>query len=149
MKSVSLSGMSWFLRWGPAILMMVLIFAASSIPAGSLPSWDGPADLAIKKGGHMIGYGLLALAILRGVGGQKQAVYRLAWVLAVLYAMSDEFHQRFVPGRGASILDILIDGLGAAGILLVQKAWENRRAAQSSNSSSKSSSSSHPSAGAR
>jgi hypothetical protein len=149
MKSVSQSGMSWFLRWGPALLMVVLIFAASSIPAGSLPSWEGPVDLAIKKGGHMIGYGLLALAMLRGVGRQKRAAYRIAWVLAVLYAMSDEFHQRFVPGRGASTLDVLIDGLGAAGTLLVHKAWVIRRTAQSSNSSSKSSSSSHPSAGAR
>jgi VanZ family protein len=40
--------------------------------------------------------------------------YWLAWLLAVLYAATDEFHQSFVPGRNPSIVDIfLFDGLGA------------------------------------
>ena len=36
-----------------------------------------------------------------------------AFVLCAAYAASDELHQRFVPGRGASIRDVGIDCLGA------------------------------------
>ena len=111
----------WLPRWGPALLMMTLIFAVSSLPTGSIPSWSGVVDFVFKKGGHMIGYGLLALAILRGVGKENPAAYRLAWVLALVYAITDEFHQRFVPGRGATALDVLIDSGGAAITLAVHK----------------------------
>jgi hypothetical protein len=34
--------------------------------------------------------------------------------LAVLYGVSDEWHQSFVPGRSPDALDVLADGLGAA-----------------------------------
>ena len=36
-----------------------------------------------------------------------------ALCLAFLYAITDEFHQRFTPGRTPSIYDVLIDTLGA------------------------------------
>ena len=39
---------------------------------------------------------------------------RLAWLLAVLYAVTDEIHQTFTPGRHPSIWDVVIfDNLGA------------------------------------
>ena len=114
-------------RWGPAIVMMTLIFAASSLPSRSIPSWTGVADFVLKKGGHMVGYGLLALAMLRGVGKEKPAAYRMAWMLALVYAMTDEFHQRFVPGRGATTLDVLIDGAGAALALVLHQFWMRSR----------------------
>ncbi|MBU2609957.1 MAG: VanZ family protein, partial [Chloroflexi bacterium] len=102
-------------RWLPAILIMATIFVFSSIPSSELPDF-ARADLFIKKGGHMLGYGLLTLAYLRGLcaacpGGQdRERSDRLrpkrvkvsivaAWLLAVLYASSDEFHQSFVAGR--------------------------------------------------
>jgi VanZ family protein len=38
----------------------------------------------------------------------------LAWLLAILYALTDEFHQSYVPGRHPSIWDVLIfDNIGA------------------------------------
>ncbi len=48
------------LRWLPAILVMVIIFGFSSIPSREMPSF-GFWDLLVKKGAHMLGYGLLAL----------------------------------------------------------------------------------------
>ncbi len=123
-------------RWLPATLMMTVIFAFSSIPSKELPSFDW-ADLLVKKGGHMLGYGLLALTYAWGLAGmnregreehegkgRKNVVCQmpfvagksllLAWFLAVLYAVSDEVHQSFVPGRHASAVDVGIDALGAA-----------------------------------
>lgn len=99
-------------RWFPALIVMLVIFAFSSQPSYSLPSFSGWDSLA-KKGGHFIGYGLLALSYLHAFKYDRKRIW-LAWLLSVLYAATDEFHQSFVPGRNASIFDVLIfDNLGA------------------------------------
>ncbi len=114
-------------RWLPAILIMATIFVFSSIPSSELPDF-ARADLFIKKGGHMLGYGLLASAYLRGLCMERSDRLRpkrvkvsivAAWLLAVLYASSDEFHQSFVAGRHASPEDVGIDAIGAAIALLI------------------------------
>ena len=55
----------------------------------------------------------------------------LAFALAGLYAVSDEFHQWFVPGRTAAATDGLIDVFGAAAgqALVAARALAPRRAA--------------------
>ena len=101
--------------------MMLVIFAFSATPGKDLPNFEW-ADVLVKKGGHMLGYGLLALSFLRGLHGKSDKDQRasiMAWGLAVLYAITDEFHQSFVPGRHASPMDVLIDGIGAAVLLFV------------------------------
>lgn len=99
-------------RWFPALLIMIVIFAFSSQPGDNLPSFRG-WDYLAKKGGHFTGYGLLALSYFHLLKYNKKQ-YRLAWLLALAYAATDEFHQSFVPGRHASIFDVLIfDNLGA------------------------------------
>jgi VanZ family protein len=104
---------AFFYRWGPAILLMAAIFGFSSTPASRLPSF-GSVDYFIKKGGHMMGYALLALAYKHGFQQLKNSS-RWSLVLAVLYALTDEFHQSFVPGRHPSLLDVLLfDATGAA-----------------------------------
>jgi len=92
--------------------MMALIFAFSSIPAKEMPDF-GTSDVIFKKAGHMLGYGLLALAYLHGIGSRRPYARLLAWLLATAYGMSDELHQVFVPGRGAWVVDVGIDSLGA------------------------------------
>lgn len=97
---------------------MAVIFILSAQPSAKLPKFD-LFDIVIKKGGHFVGYGLLALSYLYGFGERKNR-YLLAWLLALLYAVTDELHQSFVPGRRASIWDILIfDNLGAAAALVI------------------------------
>jgi VanZ family protein len=120
-------------RWLPAVLLMAVIFAFSSIPSNEMPRF-GVFDLSVKKGGHMLGYALLALAFLHwrrplwqaGVPALKTLA--LAWGLAVLYSATDEFHQSFVPGRGPSLVDVLIDAIGAALGLAAYFAWQRKRA---------------------
>jgi VanZ family protein len=100
-------------RWLPALALMALIFAFSSIPSKEMPIF-GFWDTIVKKGGHMLGYGLLALAYWYGLRFEKQRWW-LALLLAVIYALTDEFHQSFVPGRNPSWVDaIIFDGGGAA-----------------------------------
>ena len=99
------------LRFLPALLMMLTIFLFSAGSALELP--EPLLQRIVNKGGHMIGYGLLALAYWRMFEFEDKKI-RLAWLLAVLYAMTDEFHQSFVPGRHPTLFDVLVfDNLGA------------------------------------
>jgi VanZ family protein len=104
--------------WGPAFLVMAAIFGFSSLPSELVPDL-GKLDLSVKKLGHALGYALLALAYARGIGPRPWASV-LAWLLAVLFAASDEFHQSFVPGRTARVFDIGIDSAGAGLGLILQ-----------------------------
>lgn len=114
------------LRWFPTIAVMAVIFGFSSIPSQEMPSF-GPWDLVVKKGAHMLGYGLLALAYWYGLCFDKRRWW-LALLLAVLYAITDEFHQYFVPGRHPSWVDALVfDGGGAAIALGLANWWQARR----------------------
>ena len=100
-------------RWCPAFLMMVTIFALSSRPSDELPSFYF-FDYLVKKGGHMTGYGLLAASYLYAFNRRDRKSFYLAWLLAVLYAFTDEYHQSFIPSRHPSIWDvILFDNFGA------------------------------------
>jgi VanZ family protein len=99
-------------RWFPALSSMLAIFIFSSQPGDNLPDfldWD----YVIKKMGHVIGYGLLALSYFHYLKYDKEK-YRFAWFLALIFSATDEFHQSFVPGRHSSVFDVLIfDDLGA------------------------------------
>jgi len=92
---------------------MAAIFVVSGIPGDSLPS-NVPTTP-----GHGIAYAGLAVLVVRAlVGGLPRRVGAGAAVLAVLiavaYGVTDEFHQRFVPGRFADLNDLATDAAGAA-----------------------------------
>jgi len=87
--------------------------------------------LGVRKVAHLTEYAILAVLVWRSLNnptscesGRLASVLwnwrRAGWALAIaaLYAASDEFHQRFVPTREASVLDVIIDTCGAAAGLL-------------------------------
>ena len=97
---------------------MAAIYFFSSIPSSDMPDFSW-ADLLVKKGGHVIGYGLLAVSLWYALGLDPRRL-AAAWGLAVLYALTDEFHQAFVPGRHPSWGDVLLfDASGALAALLL------------------------------
>jgi len=99
------------LKFLPAFLMMLAIFLFSARPADPTPL--SLIERIIYKGGHVIGYSLLALSYWRAFR-LNQNMRWIAWLLAVLYAVTDEYHQSFVPGRHPTIFDVLIyDNIGA------------------------------------
>ena len=124
------------LRWLPAVTMMMLIFIASGTPGDEVPTFEG-IDFIIKKGGHMIGYAMLAIACYLAAYGSNHNQVRssvLSLCLAVTYAASDEYHQSFIPGRSATVMDVGIDSAGAiAGVILmnfmVRRRWRGKEAA--------------------
>jgi len=92
------------------------MFAVSAQPKAAVPQF-GAWDWDVKKTAHLLGYALLGLAYLRGLAGGSRPTARqavAAVVMAAAYGATDEYHQTFVPGRGAGVLDVVIDGLGAA-----------------------------------
>lgn len=120
------------------ILWMILIFVLSAQPAVQsnrvskkvteviikivnkiIPGSDLKvlnANRFIRKNAHFFVY--LILGILTSVAVRKFGVVGvrtmgLVLLICILYALSDEFHQTFVPGRGPQIKDVLIDGAGA------------------------------------
>ena len=90
------------------------------IPAGAMDL--GVADHLLRKTAHFLIYLVLGSLMLNGVrakGISGRKGFFIALGFCVLYALSDEFHQLFVPGRGAQLSDVLLDSLGAlVGILL-------------------------------
>jgi VanZ family protein len=139
--SVTIPGMpktrSTLARWLPSVLIMSLIFVASATSGPDLPNW-GPLDLLVKKGGHVVIYALLAVSYWYALGWKPDA-RRLAWLLAVLFAATDEAHQLFTPGRHAWWLDVVIfDALGAllglwlAGKIRLRMGYSNSRSSSSS-----------------
>ena len=92
---------------------MAVIFGFSSLPSRELPNF-GLFDLIVKKGAHVLGYALLAFAFWYGLRFEKH-LWWLALLFVLVYAVTDEFHQSFVPGRHPSWVDVLVfDGGGAA-----------------------------------
>ncbi len=104
---------------------MALIFYLSSFP--SLPDY-GSFDLMVKKLAHFTVYAILYFLLFRAFHstqprqsppGSRAYVYPA--IIAVLYAISDEVHQSFVPFRNATIQDVIIDSTGIAAMGLVVK----------------------------
>lgn len=74
-------------------------------------------DFAVKKTGHVLLFGALAVLIYRGLLGQKISKKKaavFAVLLAFFYGGTDEFHQFFTQGRESRVRDVFIDGFGAA-----------------------------------
>ncbi len=57
-------------------------------------------------------YFLIFRAVLKGKERNKKRAWVVAFVVAVLYAISDEVHQTFVPTREGKVRDVGIDILG-------------------------------------
>lgn len=70
----------------------------------------------IRKAAHMLEYAILAL--LAYLSFSK---YAITIIITFVYAMTDELHQRFVPGRAGMFTDVLIDTAG--GLIMVGVLW--------------------------
>lgn len=97
------------------------------------------AHFVVRKCGHLSEYAVLAVLCWRALmhfraaqpssSALKNAA--IAFVICVLYAASDEFHQSFIPSRGASARDVMIDSCGALiglSVLLFWRSWRIRLA---------------------
>lgn len=98
--------------WLPPVLWLLFIFVLSSmsIPVAKLKAFRHQDKLV-----HFIEYGVLGMLLVRGVFlsmERRRRNYWLCILVAVLYGLTDEFHQLFVPYRTADWMDWVADSLG-------------------------------------
>ena len=108
-------------RWAPVVAWAAVIFALSSV--SDLGTGLGTWDLILRKLAHTAEFAVLGALLLRALGDE-----RVAFAAGVAYAISDELHQHFVPGRVGSPLDVAIDAVGVAAGVLVWRRYRARAA---------------------
>src|ERR1051325_6109352 len=136
-------------RYGPLIVWAVLIFIGSSnLLSGSHTSlflvrplrWLFPhasdatlqtIHLLIRKAGHVFEYAVLASLAARAFRTSSRELLRVHWfwislLFVIFYSLTDEYHQSFVPSRGASLHDSLIDSVGGLAALIFLAVRWNR-----------------------
>lgn len=114
----------FILRWLPPLIWMGLIFIVSAQP--TLPSVPGWWDSLLKNAMHALAYAVLTGLIIRALRGHwsDNRLIRLVTIgVAVAYALSDEYHQTFVPGRNGHLIDVAVDAVGIAGVILLDSRW--------------------------
>jgi VanZ family protein len=100
--------------WGPWLLWLVLIFVLSSfhkthIPKSKYISWDKVAHASEYS---VLGYLTARALFFSGLQRLKNNYLWIAIIFGLFYALSDEFHQYFVPGRTSSLWDAAADLVG-------------------------------------
>lgn len=104
----------WFEKHNKISLLITFLGAISIFYISSLQFTGGKGTSYLSIVYHFCVFFLLALffhiSILRGNINNK--IFTLTIILTILYAISDEFHQFFVPGRACTLFDVFIDTLG-------------------------------------
>ena len=79
----------------------------------------------LRKTGHVVGYGVLSLLLLRGwratFGGTRALLWRtalLSWLGTALVAAMDEWHQTYIPLRTGTWRDAVLDSVAGLAFLL-------------------------------
>jgi len=99
--------------WLPVILVCALIFICSSIPGTDIPSVIASQDKTM----HFLIYAALGFFFIRALRGgvKERPAYKLvvfSVFFGLIYGLSDETHQLFVPGRCFDLWDLAVDCLG-------------------------------------
>lgn len=112
--------MNLIVRWGPAFFIMFSIFYLSAQTGERLNAvlpWFQRWMPGIQgfDWAHFVAYFFLAIAFAWATARPTFPFpdKTLAVALSVLYGVTDEFHQRFIPGRTCDPSDLLHDGIGA------------------------------------
>jgi VanZ family protein len=149
------SAFAGFLRyWLPVLLWCAVIYGFSTDAGsthrtsrilGPILRWFNPniseeairrVQFGVRKTAHVAEYAVLALLSWRALRKPARNDGRpwnwreagLAIAFVVVFAISDEVHQLFVPSRQAQVSDVFIDSLGAALGLLALRAYGRWRA---------------------
>ena len=100
-------------RWAPVLIWAIFIFYLSSIP--NLSTGLGLWDIIIRKIVHIVEYGILTFLFWHAIKNDKRPFHTSlssAAIFAIIYALTDEIHQGFVPTRHFALYDVGIDSVG-------------------------------------
>lgn len=129
--------MKLFKAWGPVIIWMVVIFYLSHQPAEQSSGLSNGITLLVsniiqnilpifkidytaltfivRKLAHLIAYLILGYLLMRALSQREELSFRIigqAFFICVMFAISDEIHQLFIPGRSGEVRDVIIDSIG-------------------------------------
>ncbi|MBN8554261.1 MAG: VanZ family protein [Deltaproteobacteria bacterium] len=121
--------------WIPFGAILIGIFLFSSTPDYELKKIEFPFAHLI---GHIVAYFLMGFLLCRALTWKfpldakhrafiKPILISAACVL--IYAISDEWHQSYVPGRNSTVSDVLLDlfsGIAGAATTILYRPWANR-----------------------
>lgn len=124
----------FLLRGVSLLLWMIVIFFFSSLPGSDNPLAPTLLYYIERKGAHVAEYAVLMLLAVRFIfllfpRESLKKILLIAGVFSIVYGATDEWHQFFVPYRGAKMSDVMIDGLGIllAGSLILLASQMCRR----------------------
>lgn len=115
-------------RFIPAVAWMGVIYYSSS--QSTVPQPPGISMSLAALAAHVVTYAVLAVLLLYAVSGYatiRARTYVLVLLVAVGYGISDELHQSFVPGRQATVFDVIADAAGAVLALTTVHMMRQRR----------------------
>ncbi|MGH7663488.1 MAG: VanZ family protein [Gemmatimonadaceae bacterium] len=97
-------------RWVPPFVWAAVILTATSVPSPRISPSLGGGDKII----HFGMYGVLGALTMRAAWRRRSPALAFALVVSGVAAFGavDEWHQRFIPGRGAELLDWVADASG-------------------------------------
>lgn len=112
--------MQSFLHWLIVFAWAGVIFFLSSQPVIPIPA--GLIGELVSKSAHFIEFFIFTFLLLRALKIHKKIKrpLLLAVLISLTYAASDEFHQLFVSGRSADVLDFFADSAGTFTLALIE-----------------------------
>ena len=101
--------------WTVTIGYMVLISILSHIPQDDIPEFitSGPDNIDMFF--HFVEYSILGFLLFRSIISDESLAFHPLYgslLIGISFAILDEFHQSFVPGRHMSSIDMLFDSIG-------------------------------------
>jgi len=115
-------------RMALPLTIMAGMFAVSSIPGtpAAAPATLQQLDPFWHNALHIPAYATLALAwfwaLLPTVGSMRRTA-SIGMLISFLFGILDEYHQSSVPGRTASLMDLLLNATGVLAALLLFLLW--------------------------
>ena len=114
----------------PALLAAGAIFSVSSLEKIELPLQAISCNDLLFHGAAYFFFGLTLMLAANPWNASLDYplhVYGILGLIGVLYGLSDEIHQSFVPNRTCTLSDLLADSIGVIIALLVASLWAKRR----------------------
>lgn len=105
--------MAGLLRLIPMLVCMATIFTLSHQPA-SRHEWLFPGA---DKIAHLVVYAVLSGTVIYAFSAETRrrnrgVVLVTALLVPILFGLSDEYHQSWIPGRTSEFLDLVADAVG-------------------------------------